>query len=312
VQRADRLLTLTPGAGAAHVAATLLLLAGCAEVLEIPDDPELSPGSWSCLGETSALSLLPAAVTSSAVVRVQACDFVRGCATKVTGLTARVCQKRALDCAEPVALDLVDTDGSFSFDVPTPAGGFDGYLDVSSATELCTNPSFGESGPALCALSPGCDPALPDERCRIPLYAHALLFFNPPITTDSAEPLTLPLIPSTALSRWARAAGAELDPGKGNMLVSATDCDGMPAAGVTYRVAPDPGQTVELYVRDGEPSGALETDGSGVGVLLGVPAGHTAVAAYDAADVQLGALAVQAAPFSVTYAALAPASRAAP
>jgi hypothetical protein len=312
VQRADRLLNLTRGAGVARVAATLLGLAGCAEVLAIPEDPELSSGAWRCLGETSALSLLPAPVASRAVVRVQACDFARGCSTKVTGLRARVCQKKALGCGEPVALDLVDSEGLFTFEVPTPAGGFDGYLDVSSATELCTNPSFGDNGPTLCALSPGCDTALPDDRCRIPLYAHALLFFNPPITTDSAEPLTLPLIPSTALPSWARAAGAELDPTRGNLLVSATDCEGAPAAGVTYRVAPDPEQAVELYVREGEPSDALETDDSGVGALLGVPEGYAAVAAYNADDVQLGALAVQAAPLTVTYAALAPSAGAAP
>jgi hypothetical protein len=312
VQRADRLLILTRGAGAARVVAALLVPASCAQVLEIPDEPELSRGAWSCLDETSALALLPAPLASRAVVRVQACDFVRGCATKVTGLTARVCQKKSLDCGAPVVLDLVDTDGLFTFDVPTSAGGFDGYLDVSSSTELCTNPSFGDDGPTLCALAPGCDLASPDDRCRTPLYARALLFFNPPITTDSAEPLTLPLIASSSLPSWARAAGAELDPGKGNMLVSATDCDGAPAAGVTYRVPSDPDPAVALYVREGGPSDALETDGSGVGALLGVPEGYAAVAAYNAAGVQLGALAVQAAPLTVTYAALGPASRSAP
>jgi hypothetical protein len=327
VRRADRLLILSPGAGAARslpiqgrpgaapsasVLATLVVFVGCAEVLEIPDDPELAPGSWSCLGETNALPLLPAPVASRALVRVQACDFVRGCETKVTGLSARVCQKESLACADPVALDLVDEGGLFTFDVPTGAGGFDGYIDVSSATELCTNPSFGADGLTLCALSPGCDPAQPDDRCRTPLYAHALLFFNPPITGDRVEPLTLPLIPLAALPSWARTAGATLDASKGNLLISASDCDGAPAEGVTYQIDTDPERAAGLYVRDGEPSTAPATDASGVGAFLGVPEGHAEVSAYNAAHLQVGAVALQAAPFTVTYGALAPTSLAAP
>jgi hypothetical protein len=328
VQRADRLRIPSFDAGAlstpariqrgatpaarwatprASITAALLAAAGCADVLEIPDDPELAPGAWSCLAETSALPLLPVAtLPSSARVLVQACDFVRGCETKVTGLTARLCQKHSGACADPVLLDLVDEDGLFTFDVPTPPGGFDGYLDVSSASELCTNPAFGEDGPTLCALAPGCNPALPDARCRTPLYAHALLFFNPPITNDTREPLILRLIPSAALPAWARAAGVALDPGQGNLLVSAVDCDGEPAAGVTYQLDPAPEHAAELYVRDAEPSTVPATDSGDIRAFLGVPEGYTQVSAYNAAHLQIGAIALQSAPFSVTYGALSP------
>jgi hypothetical protein len=319
LSRADRLLILSPGAArlircrcGALVLATLVVSEGCAEVLEIPDDPELSPGSWSCLSRTSALSLLPAPVTSRALVRVQACDFVRGCDTKVTGLSARVCQKQSLACSDPVALDLADEAGLFTFDVPTGTDGFDGYIDVSSETELCTNPAFGADALALCALAAGCEPAQPDDRCRIPLYAHALLFFNPPITHDSVEPLTLPLIPLAALPAWARTAGATLDPSKGNLLISASDCRGDPAAGVTYQIDNDPENVAELYVRDGEPSTAPETDASGVGAFLGVSEGSAEVSAYNAAHLRVGTVALRAAPFTVTYGALAPAWLGAP
>lgn len=282
----------------------LLVLAGCAEVLDIPDDPELvEPSPWGCLSEPARA---PAPTVSSVLVRVQACDFASPeCKTPVTGLSARVCAKFDRFCTEPIHENLADELGLLEFEVPTQSSGFDGFLEVTSATELCTSAAFGTMGPELCALSPACDPEAPDDNCRLPIYARSLLFFNPPVMLDNPAPHTLPLIPAAAIPDLATAAGAPLDPSTGNLFVTALDCLGRPAAGVRYSID---AQGTPLYVHDGEVSDAsLETDSTGVGAFLGVPSGFPAVTAIVGESQIVGSVDVQTEPFTMTYTVLAPA-----
>jgi hypothetical protein len=287
----------------------LLLLpaaAGCAQVLDIPGDPALvGAGPWSCLSEPMERS---APINPSAIVRVQACDFQSpDCMTKVTGLSARVCAKLDGACTDPVAANLVDDVGLFELEVPTPASGFDGYLEVTSATELCTSAAFGESGPLLCGFSPACNPDAPDDNCRMPIYTRAMLFFNPPVMNDNLDPLRLPLIPAVALPDLVMAAGGMLDPSTGNLFVTALDCEGKGAAGVRYSIDADQGVT-QLYVhRGGVSETNRETDATGVGGFLGVPVGFAEVSGFLEPSMVVGSVAVRTAPFTMTYTSIAPA-----
>jgi hypothetical protein len=282
---------------------------GCAAIVDFPEDPQLVPASELAPSEARHCLLdLDANATASAQtarVRVQACDALRGCSTPVPGLTARLCGKLDVDCLSPLQIGISALDGTFEFDVPTMGTGFTGYLQVSSATEPCTSPVFGEAGPLACSLLPQCTPEAPDESCRIPLYAPALLFFNPPITSDLSEPLVLSLLSSAALPGIVRAAGSDYDPATGSLLVVARDCDGSPAAGIRYDLGEDQDQLTQLYMESGVLSRTRDTtDDTGMGAFTGIRPGFASVVAYDDAGARVGGIGVQVAPGTITYATL--------
>ncbi|HTV18944.1 MAG TPA: hypothetical protein VMG12_09745 [Polyangiaceae bacterium] len=282
-------------------------LAGCAEVLDIPDDPQVV-GPWRCLSEPLQ-EPVPSATTAE--VKVQACDFTNQCSTSVRGLTARLCRQLDPNCNNPVQQGITDSNGLLTFTVPTPLVGFSGYLDVMSSTANCMDPQFGEFGPMMCgmAMQQGCrNPEDPEDlNCQVPLYARALLFFNPPIFNKVEEPMQLPLIPAAGMPAMLEAAGAQLDPSKGNLFVTALDCDGQRAAGVTYTLKDNPTSVTQLYVHGGQPNkNDLETDASGVGGFLGVPAGFANVTGYNQDQDVVGESGVTAAPFAMTYTAITP------
>lgn len=284
-------------------AALGLSLAACAQLLDIPDDPEVV-GRWRCLSEPQPI---PVPLATTAQVQVQACNFVENCTTKVAGLRARLCWQPDVYCTNPVAEGIVDVEGLLTFSVPTPLQGFEGYLEVIPETALCTDPVFRDFGPLLCGLAPGCNPETPDDRCRVPVYARALLFFNPPIFNDTPQPTRLPLIPAAAIPTLLQAAGAELDPTTGNLFITALDCDGQPAAGVTYSIRQNPERVTQLYVHEGLPNtDDLETDDSGIGGFFGVPAGFANVTGFNEDRVVVGETGVYAAPFTMTYTAIRP------
>lgn len=281
-----------------------LTLAGCAQVLDIPDDPTVV-GPWRCLDEP-AQSSVPLANMAS--VQVQACNFVDNCTTAVSDLTARLCLQRDVGCTNPLAEGIRDVDGLLSFAVPTLQPGFNGYLEVTSATDYCTSAVFGELGPSLCAQLPDCDPTAPDVHCLLPIFARAMLFFNPPIFNDLTQRLQLPLIPAVAIPAMLEAAGTALDPSTGNLFITALDCDGNPAPGVTYSISEHQDRVTQLYVHNGLPNKAdLETDSSGVGGFLGVPGGaFVTITGFNQNLDAIGEISVQTAPFTMTYSALTP------
>ncbi|MEO8184284.1 MAG: hypothetical protein ABI895_36145 [Deltaproteobacteria bacterium] len=284
---------------------------GCAAIIDFPDDPqlftqaELSPEPPRGCPPDPARPATTSAETAR--VRVQACDALRGCSTPVPELTARLCAKLDVDCASPLQLGISAVDGLFELDVPTLGMGFAGYLQVTSATELCTSPVFGGASPLLCSLVPQCNPEAPDDSCRVPLYAPALLFFNPPITSDVPEPLGLSLLSSAAMPGIVRAAGSDYDPTMGNLLVMARGCDGTPAAGIRYDLGEEQSQLTQLYMDSGVLSRARDaTDDTGMGAFTGVRPGFASVVAYDGAGQRVGAVGVQVAPGTITYATLLP------
>jgi hypothetical protein len=294
----------------------LFELAACANVLELADNPQLvETGPWRCV--KAPVEPEPPA-KDKAIVRVHVCNFVSSnCSEPVTGLTASLCNKRDVNCANPIRKDIEQVAGDFSFAVPTGGDlgvGFDGYLQIRSSTAFCTDESvFGPGAAMLCGLTAGCDPAKPDDRCRLPTYSPSMLFFNPPVRADLAEPLLLPLIPTSAALSLTQAAGGDVDPTTGNVFITARDCDDKPAAGARFGMTSrnDDHVTI-LYVSDGVISNsAVETDESGIGGLLGVPAGFSSIAGFagvdDSPQAKFGEIGVQVAPFSITYATLAPA-----
>jgi hypothetical protein len=294
-------------AGRACALVALLSLSGCAEILDIPDNATLAlQGPWRCLGHPE-----PAPIPSqgSATVRVEACDFISNCLQPVTGLTARLCAKRDVACTNPIRTDIRDVGGVLELAVPTAQGGFDGYLEISAPPAPCTDRArFGAAASGLlCSLVPECDPSAPDERCDIPSYARSLLFFNPPVTGDLAQPLRVPMLSSGGLPAVVQAAGATLDPTTGNLFITALDCDGTPTAGVTYAISQHQDVVTQLYVDNGVVSDtALRTDQSGIGGFVGVPAGFVEVTAFKEDFEPIGDIGVLAAPFTMTYCALVP------
>ena len=301
-------------AGLARVTGSLavLLLTGCEQVLDIPDDPRVVEGAdpWRCLGKVAE----PAAPTSqTAKVRIQACNFIStNCATPVTGLTASLCDRLDVSCSNPVATNITDEGGALIFDVPTGGvlgTGFDGYLQITAPSELCTNEEvFGASSGVLCALV-GCNTAAPSEVCRVPTFAPSLLFFNPTIRADVVQPIPLPLLPTSALQPVLAEVGKTFDPLTGTLFISSRDCDGAPAADVAYALNEHGDVASELYSINGNISGtAKHTDASGLGGFIGVPAGFVEVAGFlgDESGPRIGATAVRSVAFHVTYSTVAP------
>lgn len=295
----------------ARGASLALLQLGCAALIDFPEDPQLFPEEP--LGpETTfdCLTPLPAVTAAKARVRVQVCDALRGCGAAVEGLSARLCGKLDVDCLSPLQADLQSVNGGFDFEVPTMGGGFAGYLEVTSQLESCTSPAFGAAGPLLCGLAPGCDPLAPDQACDVPLYARALLFFNPPIVQDLPEPAVLSLLSSSALPGIVRAAGSDYDPMTGSLFLVGRGCDGAPAAGLRYGVDNPQGRVTQMYMESGVLNRARDandvTDITGIGAFTGLPPGFASIEARDASGKRIGAVGVQVAPGTITYTTLVP------
>jgi len=284
------------------------LMAGCQQILDIPGDPRVvASGPWRCLGKTPVAT---EAARSTAMVRVQPCNFITDCTTNVTGLTAQLCDKRDVGCLSPRLVGLTQTDGEFRFDVPTAGGGFSGYLLIDSPVALCTDSAAfgGVAGKALCDLvAPTCNPTAPDARCYTKLYAPSMLFFNPPVVNDMPSAMPLQMFPISGLPTVIAAAGIQVDPAAGNLFIQALDCDGHPAAGVTYQIQQFGTQVSPLFVDNGIVSSvATQTDASGIGGFVRVPPGFVSVTGYLADATAIGGIGVQSISSVLTYTTLIP------
>jgi hypothetical protein len=287
----------------------LAALAGCADVLELPDTSTLSlapSGPWRCL-EAPGEPVMPRA--SSATIRFQACDFISGCTLPVRGLHARVCDKLDVGCLSPRQVDIRDVGGRVEFSVPTGPRGFDGYLEVSTAVAPCFDTSvFGAAAEGLlCQLAPACDPAAPSAACNTPVYSPVLWFFNPPVVSDIEDPIPLQLYPTASLPLVVDAAGGTLAPNTGAVFMTVVDCDGRPAPGITLEIAEYQNVASSLYFDSGVISNtATQTDATGVGGFIRIPPGFVEVTAVTQEGVPVGKVGVQASPVFVTYTVLAP------
>lgn len=289
--------------------AWLLLLAGCGELLDLPDDPTLREGHRCARDESQRSS-----AGASARVRVQACNFVStNCSEPVTGITASLCNKKDVDCVKPLRSARADDHGELSFDVQTggPLGaGFDGYLRVVTEPARCDDTeTFGTAAPGLCSLLEGCDEKREREACVLPTFAPALLFFNPPVVSDFGRAMPLPLIPTVAVPSLTMAANGRFDATRGNVFVTVLDCAGAPLAGVRLELTSAGEGSSVLYLKNGVISASAQrTDASGIGGVLNVPAGFASVAGFvdDGAggETRLSEIGLQVARFTITYTTL--------
>lgn len=292
--------------------ALTLGLGGCAEVLDLPDDPYLDVESspWSCVDNPPASPPTPSSPT--ATVRFQVCDFLSSCTRAVTGVTVQLCGKLDVGCLNPLQSGITDDGtGLVEIEVPTGQTGFDGYIQVITPTYPCYDTArFGEAGMLLCQLAPGgCDPTAPTAACNVPFHYPVLWFFNPPVVEDFTVPIPLQLYPSTALPSIVDAAGGTLDPTTASVFLTAVDCQGNPAPGVTLNVSEEM-RAQPVYFRGGVPdTRKLETDASGIGGFLTVPPGFVVVGGSTEEIEFVGEVGVQTAVPFVTYSILTPTSR---
>ncbi len=295
----------------------LASLPACAEVLDVPDEPRLV-GPWSCLSATEspvASEPQPIAVErATAQVHIQACNFVStNCGEHVTGLSAALCSKKDVNCNNPLVSGVHDVDGMLTIEVPTDnATGFDGFVSIAMPTAKCTDEkTFGPTARSLCSIASHCDPSSSATDCDVPIFAPALLFFNPPLKAEPPAPVPLPLVPTAAVQPLIEAAGGTFDPMTGYLFMGATDCAGQPASGVHYALSRDEGISTDLYLDDGVISNTSNvTDASGLGGFLGVPPGFISVSASvlspQRETTTIGEVGVQVARFTITYATLTP------
>jgi hypothetical protein len=245
-------------------------LAGCAQLLELPEDPELAVESL-CADN-------PAPPGPNAHVRVSLCNWASpNCSHLVQGVVMQVCDRRDIECVAPLVPSVTDHNGVLEFDVPTLGAygaGFDGYLRMSST----------------CDGQPDCVTIQPTSYV-----------LNPPIY--GAADLTLPVIPKTVLAPLLGMAGAGGDPNQGMLLILARDCLGNPVAGASYELSP--AQGAPLYMTHGivSPS-ATATDGSGLGGFLGVPPGVATVKSRGHKNDPLGETSLFVTPGTITVSSI--------
>lgn len=290
--------------GAAYVC-----LGGCAEILDIPDDPELEPtGPWRCVDESAPGAEAP---SDTATVSFFVCDFIQGCTRPVTGVRALLCDKLDVNCVTPRSPEVTDVNGILTFEVPTPQGRpFDGYVQILPPFQLCTDTAtFGAAARFICALDPRCNPDAPDANCIVPVYSPVLWFFNPPVVSSLPEPILLQLYPSAQLPALIEAAGAQIDPTLSSVFLTAWDCDGQPAQGVKLSVPSHESVVQSLYYNTGIiRAGLEETDSSGIGGFIKVPPGFVNIEGVNEDGSGVGIVGVQARVNFTTYTVLVPPS----
>jgi hypothetical protein len=304
---------------------TLLSVAGCKQVLDIPDDPKLvrpraadaaaDDGPWSCLGHA------PPKVTSNAdaaLVRVQACNFVSPkCSEPVTGFTATLCGKLDTNCENPLQDSIKESNGALQFAVPTGGVlgvGFDGYLKLTPPTASCTDQdTFGDVGPLLCALlGSACDATKPDDPgCQFPTFVPSLLFFNPAIKKDVDGPIPVPLVPTREAQTLIAAAGGNFNPTTGIVFTTSLDCNGDPTPGVSLTIDKHQDVVTQLFSQNGVISSTAKvTDESGLGGYIGIPPGFVVIDGFlgdgGPGSKKVGEVGVNVEAFTISYSNLAP------
>jgi hypothetical protein len=124
-------------------------------------------------------------------------------------------------------------------------------------------------------------------------------------------PIPFPLLKMADAPPLLAAGGGAFLPTNGNLFITALDCDGKPATGVTFGIDRDQATATPLYIDNGVVSNTVsQTDGSGLGGFAGVPAGFVKV--FGEVEIQpgiksrIGEIGVQVQPFSITKTTLGP------
>jgi hypothetical protein len=159
---------------------------------------------------------------------------------------ADLCNKVDVECSTPLYTATSDATGLVTMQVP---GAFSGYVLLQAPDVL-----------------PG------------------LYFFNPPIDHDQEIP---PILMPTPLANnlLVGQIGGTQGPNHGNALITAHDCQGAAAAGVTFATADGDAMTKTFFSSRGLPSAsATATDSDGYGGMINLPSGAVTVTGSLSAD----------------------------
>ena len=189
----------------------------------------------------------------------------------VPNAQVKLCRKIDVDCANPVATATSDSSGGATFTVDMMA--FSGYLFVQAEGFLDT-----------------------------------LYFFNPAIDRDqTVSPLSLAT--PTANFGLLFQLGRQMSQGYGNVVVTAKDCTGAPAGGVSFQTPSGDGMTSQFYLIGGLPTDkANQTESmSGYGGFINVPAGAaTVTASLENPRADLGTISLLVRDGAITYTQVVP------
>jgi hypothetical protein len=223
--------------------------------------------TWACL--TRMVSTQPPE-TRPARITMQLRDLVTE--QVLVGATARVCRKLDIDCAQPMASNLVgDSNGDLVVDTTI---GFDGYVEVTA-------------------------------RERMP----GIYFFYPPVTGDRVIP-NVPLIKAGDLLQFASVLGKGIQETRGHVMLGAYDCLGRPAEGVSLWSDDGDAQTTPFYSVGRLPSiSASGTDASGRGGIINLKAGPVSITGRIAVGHVVGTVGLFVRPRAITYTSLFPGLR---
>jgi hypothetical protein len=201
--------------------------------------------NWDCLGAPPPI--LPASATLYFVLGDPStevnCSQPQG--TPIPGVAVTACTRLDADCSSPFAKSPpTDATGRTSLVVP---GGFDGYFQA---------PANGTFLPAI--------------------YAHE------PI--QGTQVFDQSMMRTSLVSLAAKITGVQLDPSAGTVIPYVLDCHSQSAAGVTFDAGMlGPSERV-FYLSQCIPSvSATETDSTGGGFILNVPAGSITIQATNSA-----------------------------
>lgn len=190
--------------------------------------------------------------------------------TPLAGVGAELCRKLDVDCSAPLSDTVVsDEHGMVSFTVDR---GFDGYVALTA-----------------------------------PGISSTLYFFNPPVTGATVTK-TVSLSSPGMMLLFAQEIGVQLAADRGTVIISAVDCEGKAAQGVSYSTTAGDGTTVAFYTVGQLPTTKTDsTDQSGFGGLINVPAGVVTVTGTLVADgSRIGTLGLLARRGTMTYTVMVP------
>jgi hypothetical protein len=190
-------------------------------------------GYWECVGRVAYPFAKASTITLTATFRDSSQH------TGVAGLNVKACQNGDTACASPVTTGTTDANGSVVLVFPSiPANhyGFAGYLDVTS-----------------------------------PQIVPYLFFFSFPLSEPQAN-INLPVLTPASLANLVSLVGGPLDPTRGQVAATASDCFLNPAPDVVFDADGIDAMTEKRYL-DGAflSNTATATDRSGFVFFLNAP-----------------------------------------
>jgi hypothetical protein len=188
----------------------------------------------------------------------------------VPDVTARLCLLRDLDCTSPVGKSVV-SDAAGLMALKVPSA-FDGYVELQAEDRV-----------------PG-------------------LYFPPPVTADRTDP-ALALAKTEDLIPFGTLFGGFIED-RGTVMVSVTNCSGLPAQSVSFQSESADKFSVTWYSENNLPIGKEATDQTGFGGFFNMPSGITSIrATLDQGTHLVGTIGLVVKPGALSYGRFVPSTR---